>query len=124
MEAARQLQLTREIFELVDNETTEMAPASYANDVDTYVNPGQARREVEELFLNRPLNLAMSADLPNAGDCLSVDHLPVPVLLRALRKPRRRRRTLRCCKCSDVHPPSTFSAVAFFFNFSLIDTQI
>ena len=31
--------------------------------------------------MTRPLNLAMSADLPNPGDCLSVEHLPIPVLL-------------------------------------------
>ena len=81
MQQARQRQLTQQLFRLIDGETTDMAPSSYANTVDTYTDPGQMRREVDELFLKRPLNLALTADLPNPGDCLAVDHLPVPVLL-------------------------------------------
>lgn len=81
MRQARQRQLTENIFRLIDGETTEMAPSSYANDVTTYTDREQIRREIEELFLSRPLNLALTADLPKPGDCLSVDHLPVPILL-------------------------------------------
>lgn len=81
MQQVRQRQLTEAIFRLVDGETTEMAPSSYANDVRTYTDPAQTRREMNELFLSRPLNVALTADIPNPGDCLSVDHLPVPILL-------------------------------------------
>ena len=81
MQQARQHDLTRQLFALVDGETTEMAAESYANDVRTYTDREQTRREIDELFMTRPLNLAMSADLPNPGDCLSVEHLPIPVLL-------------------------------------------
>ena len=81
MQQARQRQLSERIFGLVEGETTDMAPASYANEVWTYTDPTQTRREIDELFMTRPLNLALTSDLPNPGDCLSVDHLPIPVLL-------------------------------------------
>lgn len=81
MRQARQIEVAKRIFGYIDANGTAMADALYRNDVSTYTDPLQTRQEIDELFGGWPLHIALSCELPEPGDYLTLDHLAVPVLL-------------------------------------------
>ncbi len=81
MRQERQIEVARRVLGYIDDNTTAMAERPYRNDVRTYTDPLQTRREIADLFGGWPLHVALSCELPEPGDYLTLDHLAVPVLL-------------------------------------------
>ena len=63
------------------NDTTDFARSSLRVPAEHYTDDAQTASEIEALFLRRPLLVAMSADLPKAGDYLCHDLLETPLIL-------------------------------------------
>jgi phenylpropionate dioxygenase-like ring-hydroxylating dioxygenase large terminal subunit len=73
--------LLRRFFELRAAHTTTMAAAPYRQRADVYTDPDRLRLEEAALFRGRPLVAALSADLPDTGDCFATEVAGVPLLL-------------------------------------------
>ena len=76
-----QIAEARKLLAHLDNRTTDLADGIYRNPVADYTCPEQAGREREVFFRKTPLNIGLSALLPNPGDWLTHDYTGVPMLL-------------------------------------------
>jgi len=81
MEQATQVALMRRIYDFLDRRTTELAPASYENDVSTYICPDQLARERRRLFRREPLLVGLSRDATEPGAYFSHTETGVPILV-------------------------------------------
>ena len=81
MKIDTQRELLRRFFSLRAAHTTTMAPAPYRQRADVYTDPARLAQEESALFRDRPLVVAVSADLPGTGDCLATEVAGVPLLL-------------------------------------------
>src|SRR5438132_725268 len=81
MRIETQRELLRQFFELRDAHTTTMAPEPYRQRAAVYTDRDRLAAEMRELFRDRPLVVALSADLPGTGDCVATEVAGVPVLL-------------------------------------------
>ena len=75
------LALTQRAFTHFQNGTTDQAASTMAIPIDAYVDPARYAREVERIFKHLPLALALSIEIPNAGDYRAMSMLDVPVLI-------------------------------------------
>ncbi len=71
----------RKLFTYLDQRTTALADAIYRNPVTDYTSPAQGARERDLFFRQWPLNIGLSALLPNPGDWMTHDYTGVPILL-------------------------------------------
>jgi phenylpropionate dioxygenase-like ring-hydroxylating dioxygenase large terminal subunit len=76
-----QRELLRRFFALRDAHTTTMAASVYRQSASVYTDPERLRAETATLLRGRPLVAALSADLPDTGDCFATELAGVPVLL-------------------------------------------
>ena len=76
-----QIAEARKLLAHLENRTTDLADGIYRNPVTDYTCPQQAARERELFFRKTPLNIGLSALLPNPGDWLTHDYTGVPMLL-------------------------------------------
>jgi len=78
---AEQVAQTKRFLGYIDAGVTTMAPGVYRNPVSDYISEEQASAERDVLFLNRPLVLAASAELPGPNTFLTHDISGQPILL-------------------------------------------
>lgn len=70
----------RALRHLIDG-TTDQAPAPMEIEIGAYTDPKRYHREVDAIFRQRPLALALSLELPESGSYLARTVMDVPVLL-------------------------------------------
>jgi len=58
-----------------------MAPAVFHQPASVYTDPERLQEETAALFRGRPTVAALSADLPDTGDCVAREVAGVPLLL-------------------------------------------
>ena len=75
-----QVALIKRIFDLMEREATDLAPAVETNPVRAYTDPAQLALEQENLFRGLPLLVALSGQIPNPGDYLTETVAGLPVL--------------------------------------------
>ncbi|MCY3960256.1 MAG: aromatic ring-hydroxylating dioxygenase subunit alpha [bacterium] len=73
--------LTRRVFELWQDNTTDLAPEVMRQSVDAYLDQPRFEYEVERIFKHLPLALALSSELPAPDTYKAMDVMGVPVLL-------------------------------------------
>jgi phenylpropionate dioxygenase-like ring-hydroxylating dioxygenase large terminal subunit len=81
MKHATQVTLIHQIFDAIDRGTPPMAERFTRNDTSAYTSPQRAAREREVLFRNHPIVAGFSSQIPNPGDYLTEDLLPVPIMV-------------------------------------------
>src|SRR5579884_2621008 len=81
MKIETQREILRTFFALRDAHTTTLAPEPYLQRAAVYTDPARLADEREALFRERPLLVALSADLPDTGDCVATEAAGVPLLL-------------------------------------------
>jgi len=73
--------LTRRVFDLWQDNTTDLAPDVMRQSVDAYLDQPRFEYEVERIFKHLPLALAISSELPSPDTYKAMDVMGVPVLL-------------------------------------------
>ncbi|MCY3889116.1 MAG: aromatic ring-hydroxylating dioxygenase subunit alpha [bacterium] len=73
--------LTRRVFDLWQDNTTDLAPEVMRQSVDAYLDQPRFEYEVERIFKHLPLALALSSELPAPDTYKAMDVMGVPVLL-------------------------------------------
>ena len=73
--------LTRRVFGLWQDNTTDLAPDVMRQSVDAYLDQERFEYEVERIFKHLPLALALSSELPAPDTYKAMDVMGVPVLL-------------------------------------------
>ena len=63
------------------NHTTDMAPEPMQMPVEAYINQERYAAERERIFKNLPLALALSLELPEAGDYKAMTVMETPIIL-------------------------------------------
>lgn len=81
MKHSTQVSLIHQIFDAIDSGAPPMAERFTRNDTSAYTSPQRAAREREVLFRNHPIVAGFSSQIPNAGDYLTEDLAPVPILV-------------------------------------------
>lgn len=76
-----QVAIGKALLRYLDEKTTAMADAVYANNVSDYTCPTQARAEQELFFRNGPVNIGLSCLVREPGDYMTHDLTGVPILL-------------------------------------------
>ena len=75
------LDLTRRALAHFQAGTTDQAASVMRMPVAAYIDPERYAREVERVFKHLPLALALSIEIPQAGDYRAMQVLDVPVLV-------------------------------------------
>jgi len=75
------LALTRRALAHYRNRTTDQADDIMSMAVSAYTDPERYEREVDRVFRQLPLAMALSLELPEPGSYLAIDQLNAPVLL-------------------------------------------
>ena len=73
--------LTRRVFELWQDNTTDLAPDVMRQTVDAYLDQPRFEYEVERIFKHLPLALAIGSELPAPDTYKAMEVMGVPVLL-------------------------------------------
>ena len=73
--------LTRRVFDLWQDNTTDLAPDVMRQPVNAYLDQSRFEYEVERIFKHLPLALALSSELPGPDTYKAMDVMGVPVLL-------------------------------------------
>lgn len=73
--------LTRRVFDLWQDNTTDLAPDVMRQSVDAYLDQPRFEYEVDRIFKHLPLALAISSELPALDTFKAMDVMGVPVLL-------------------------------------------
>ncbi|MXW57855.1 MAG: aromatic ring-hydroxylating dioxygenase subunit alpha [Acidimicrobiia bacterium] len=73
--------LTRRVFGLWQDNTTDLAPDVMRQSVDAYLDQPRFEYEVERIFKHLPLALAISSELPVPDTYKAMDVMGVPLLL-------------------------------------------
>jgi len=81
MRQETQIALAKEVFRLIENETTDAGDDLMYLSTSVYTSPDRLAVERERLFLERPLLMGLSCDLPEAGSLKTDDYTGVPILL-------------------------------------------
>jgi phenylpropionate dioxygenase-like ring-hydroxylating dioxygenase large terminal subunit len=81
MKLETQQEILKRFFELRAAHTTTLAAEPYRQRAAVYTDRERLAAEVAGLFRERPLVVALSADLPGTGDCLATEVAGVPLLL-------------------------------------------
>ena len=81
MKHQTQVELTRAVFHHLAQGTTDCAGEIYRNPVAHYISAERLAQERTELFLGRPLMMALSCQLKKAGAYITCDGAGVPMLI-------------------------------------------
>ncbi len=81
MHIETQREILRRFFALRAGHSTTLAPTVMRQRASVYFDPDRLRAETTRLFRGRPLLAALSADLPDTGDCVAREVAGVPLLL-------------------------------------------
>ena len=81
MKIETQRELLRRFFALRAAHMTMLAPGVHRQRASVYFDPDRLRAETVTLFRGRPMVAALSADLPDTGDCVAREVAGVPLLL-------------------------------------------
>ncbi len=73
--------LTRRVFDLWQDNTTDLAPDVMRQTVDAYLDQPRFEYEVERIFKHLPLALAIGSELPAPDTYKAMEVMGVPVLL-------------------------------------------
>jgi phenylpropionate dioxygenase-like ring-hydroxylating dioxygenase large terminal subunit len=80
MRRATQLDIGREIVKRLVDGSTPMTDEVFVNDPSVYTDPERHKREFPQFFLERPLVMGASCQIPNPGDHLTDDHTSLPLV--------------------------------------------
>ena len=78
---AEERQIIRDIFEMVEKQTTHMLPEVMVNPIERYNSEDRVEKEIETLFRKFPLVLGHVSDVAEAGDFFTHDATGVPILV-------------------------------------------
>ena len=81
MDHRRQVALTRRIFALAAERSTDLAPEPYVNRAETYTSAAQLERERALLFRREPLLVCLSADVIGPGAYVTRADAGVPIVV-------------------------------------------
>jgi nitrite reductase/ring-hydroxylating ferredoxin subunit len=81
VEKSARVAIAKQIIELIDNDTPFMGAESWEADIGRFIDKDRFELEKQKLFLERPQLIALSADLPNAGDYFATDIAGRPILI-------------------------------------------
>ena len=81
MQAQELNQEAKILLDLVARKTTSLADHVMELDVSEYANPGQFKRECQELFRNHAQFVGASSLLPNPGDYYAFDDTGIPIIV-------------------------------------------
>ena len=81
MERELQVTLMRKVMAHIDAGTTDLAESVFRHPVSSYTDPARLAREQSRLFGQEPLLMAMSCQIPNAGDYITDDHSGIPIVV-------------------------------------------
>ena len=81
MKHSDQVRLIHRIFDAIDSGHPPMAAEFTRNSTSAYTSHERAAREREVLFRHHPIVVGFSSQIPNAGDFLTEDLAPVPLLV-------------------------------------------
>ncbi|MBO0728201.1 MAG: Rieske 2Fe-2S domain-containing protein [Acidimicrobiaceae bacterium] len=73
--------LVRRLLDHIEHQTTDMADDVLEVPIETYTSREHFEKELQALFLDHPLVLALSGSLPKPGSYLTVDMCGTPILL-------------------------------------------
>jgi len=74
-------QLARRALDLYEAKTTALAPTTMSLPVEAYLDAERWSRELDRIFKQLPLGLALTAEFPTAGCYRAMDVLGIPVLM-------------------------------------------
>ena len=74
-------QLAKRALRHFRNKTTDRAPAQMPLPVDAYTDPERYKREVQRIFRELPIAVALSVELPEPGDYKSQTLMGTPLLI-------------------------------------------
>ncbi len=72
--------IIRQIFELAENDTTQMLDEVMSNPASNYTDPDKLAQEINILFREFPIVIAHGSELADSGDYLTHDDTGVPIL--------------------------------------------
>ncbi|MBV1879830.1 MAG: Rieske 2Fe-2S domain-containing protein [Pseudomonadales bacterium] len=75
-----QIDIAKRIFDLKDNQTTDLADNVYQQSKNDYISPEVAQQEQQNLFRDLPLLLCLSCEIPEPGDYICDDFSGVPII--------------------------------------------
>jgi phenylpropionate dioxygenase-like ring-hydroxylating dioxygenase large terminal subunit len=81
MDHDEQLRIAKALLAHLEQGTTDLADDVFRNPVSSYTSPAQLDLEWRRLFAGRPLWVGLSCQIPGAGDWLTDDFAPVPILV-------------------------------------------
>lgn len=81
MEHEEQVRIAKALLAHLERGTTDLTDEVFRNPVSSYTSPVQLELEWRRLFAGRPLWVGLSCQIPNAGDWMTDDFAPVPVLV-------------------------------------------
>jgi phenylpropionate dioxygenase-like ring-hydroxylating dioxygenase large terminal subunit len=81
MQHEEQVRIVRALLRHIEAGTTDLADEVFLNPVSSYTAPAQLEREWRRLFGGMPLLVGLSCQIPQAGDWLTDDFAPTPVLV-------------------------------------------
>jgi phenylpropionate dioxygenase-like ring-hydroxylating dioxygenase large terminal subunit len=81
MDRDEDIGLVRRFFALHETRGDELAPAVYRQPATDYTSPVHLERERRALFRDSPLLAGLSADIPEAGDYLTLASDGVPIVV-------------------------------------------
>ena len=75
------MSLARRALTHLQNKTTDQAPSTMEQPVEAYIDPQRYQREVDHIFKQLPIALALSVELPTAKSYRALTVMDVPVIL-------------------------------------------
>jgi phenylpropionate dioxygenase-like ring-hydroxylating dioxygenase large terminal subunit len=81
LQPEKQIEIAKRFLAHIDRGTTDVVDGVYRNPVSSYTSEEQLARERELLFRRQPLLVGFSCQIPNAGDYLTDDFAPTPILV-------------------------------------------
>jgi len=81
MRHEEQVRIARALLRHIEAGTTDLADGVFLNPVSSYTAPAQLEREWHRLFREIPLLVGLSCQIPQAGDWLTDDFAPTPILV-------------------------------------------
>jgi carnitine monooxygenase subunit len=81
MQKSERVAIAKHILSLIESEQPYMGDESWETDIGRFIDKDRFEIEKQKLFLERPQLIALSADIPNAGDFYATDIAGKPILI-------------------------------------------
>ena len=94
--------VAEKMLEFVETRTTDQATGTYEVPVMNYLDPAVWQKEIDTIFMQLPLMLAMTIELPNVNDYKAMEVIGKPILI-TRGKDGKARAFLNVCKHRAMH---------------------